>query len=151
MAKPRINIGPPSVFTRTELYDPDGRLFMRIGFNAYFVRNGVGDLEQHRISENILLMDGSYWNPSMLLTKPPVLIGTCLLCRDPPFVGLSRDPPRHGIVALGRAKTCASCSALCCPRHFKKCPGGKYLCLPCARKSQVKGWIRRLFFTSSED
>ena len=141
MARRCLNVGAPSTHSTTVLRDERGDLILEIGHHDYVVVMPDGSLEQHRVASSVTLVDGTVWNPGMRLP-----LGVCADCRHPPFSGLGRDEPSHGLVALNRAKLCSRCGVLGCPRHITK-RGGLWLCRSCARRSRVLGFLRSLFFT----
>jgi hypothetical protein len=150
MARQPLNITPPNTVSRTVLYDADGSVILQIGYDDFMIRNARNELEVHKISSYIRLVDGTQWSPMQMLAKPPVYVGVCAQCRRPPFIGLGRERPSHGIVALNRAKPCVSCGILCCPRHVSKCGDGQFRCKPCSKKHRLKAILYSLFFTYDE-
>jgi len=150
VARRRAQLAPPNTHSRSILRDINGAVILEIGLDDYLLQHPDGSISQHRVSDNIQLVDGLIWNPGMLITKPPTYVGICHLCRHPPFVGLRREPATHGIVSLARAKMCFRCGILCCPRHRRNV-SGKWVCLSCAGKSHIKDFFLSLLFRSEED
>ena len=142
----QFNIGLPNTRTRLVLRDFDGSTIMQVGCDEYAVVHPDGSITQHRINDNILLVDGMAWNAGMLRERPPLLIGRCADCFQPRFFGLNRDPATHGLVLLTRARLC-TCGRLCCPRHRRQSPDGKWRCRQCDLKYRIKELIKSLFFT----
>ena len=149
MAKQPLNFRPPNTVSRTVLLDIHGEIILEIGFDDYMVLQPDGSITQHKISTNIQLVDGTQFNPSILITKMPYL-GVCEICRHPPFSGLGREKATHGIVTLARTKTCKNCGLLCCLRHVSKL-SGDWLCPSCQRKRRLKGFLGAIFFSKEDD
>ena len=150
MARHPANFTPPSTISRTVLRDVHGEAILELGLDDYMVQHSDGSITQHKISTNIQLVDGTQWNPGMLVTNPPVYIGVCELCRNPPFLGLGRERPTHGICTLARAKMCTDCGLLCCPRHRSKL-GEDWLCPSCRRRHRFRGFFGSIFFSTEDD
>lgn len=147
MARQNFNIPPAKQKIQTIIYGKDGRPILTIGMEEYAVQEPDGSMSVRKISQNLVLEDGQAWNPSMMMGNKPILLGVCEHCRDPAPSLLQHRRPSHGLVALHRAKLCADCGQLLCPRHQERCRDKKYRCSTCARKSAIKGLLRRLFFT----
>jgi hypothetical protein len=148
--KPQI--ADPSSYSRTILCDSDGKPIIQISFDDISVRIDDKTVNQYKISSAIRLMDGSFATLNLILSKngDRPYAGVCQFCRKPPFLGLHRQRPAHGIVALHRAKSCVDCGELCCPRHFTVCRDTKNRCWPCARKHRWRGILEWMLFTEEE-
>jgi hypothetical protein len=142
--KPQI--ADPSTYSRTVLCDSDGKPIIQLSLDDVSISDGK-TVKQYKTSSAIRLMDGSFATLSLILSKDRPYAGVCEFCRKPPFRGLRRQRPAHGIVALHRAKPCADCGELCCPRHFTTCRDGKTRCLPCATKHRWRRLLEWVFFT----
>jgi len=152
MPPQRPIIAPPASYTQTIIRDVDGTPILEIGYSDYMVANPDGSLTQQKVAENIMLADGTVWNPSMMQSTAPVLLGCCHDCRHPPLRGFCRDVPTHGLVTLKRARHCKDCGRLACPRHITKVPGtNAWRCLSCAKKYRRRSFIRSIFFTYEDD
>ena len=147
MAQQPMNFNPPNTYSKTVLLGINGELILQIGFDDYIVVQPNRSISQYKISANIALVDGTFFNPSLLLAKPPIYIGVCELCRHPPFLGLGRKKATHGIVTLARARICADCGLLCCPKHRSK-HSGDWLCPSCRRKRRFTGFLGAIFLRS---
>ena len=145
MARSPISITPPSVVIETILRDIDGSPILELRYGEYIVRLPDGTQQMRKTGESILLSCGTMWNPGMMARVP---VGVCDACRHPEFRGLRREAPRHGTVTLQRARMCASCGRLCCPRHFRRLDG-HLLCLKCASGfwPTLKRFLAFLLFT----
>ena len=142
-----LNLAPPSIRGTTVLLDLNGEIILETGYEDFMVFEPDGSCTQHKITSNIQLVDGLQWNPTMLMSKPPILVGVCCYCRKPryDFSSFRREPPIHGIVSLRNSKICASCGNLCCPRHFRSCSDNRWRCRSCALKFQIKRFAMSLF------
>lgn len=141
---------PPIIRTvETVFYESDGSEVLRLSARQLTLHHPDGSIEQRKINDNLVLVDGSTWNAAMLLAQPPVAVGICELCRRPPYMFPARAKPTHGLVRLSRAKAC-TCGTLCCPRHRRRCADGQIRCAHCARRWSWKERVLSLFFTSQE-
>jgi len=152
MPPQRPIIAPPASYTQTIIRDVDGTPILEIGYSDYMVTNPDGSLTQHKVAENLMLVDGTIWNAGMMASKPPVLLGCCDDCRHPPLRGMRRDAPTHGLVSLKRARHCRDCGKLACPRHITRVAAtNAWRCLSCAKKHRLGSWLRSVFFTYEDD
>ena len=132
--------------TTTVIRDKYSEVILEIGLEEYILRGPDGTYSCFRRSENIQLVCGILFNPGMLISNPPVLIGVCDQCRKPPVSLFHSERPRHGIVSLQRAVACADCGTLCCPAH-KKLVGRNWKCISCANKPDLMSLAKRILFT----
>ena len=134
----------PSLNTKKEtmivLSDEQGKPILQVGHEEYMIRDSNKTLTKRSISENILLADKFFWNPTMLQARPPVFVACCYYCRK----------KGHGIVTLHRSKYCAKCGRLCCPAH-RKLKDNQWLCLGCSKKHFLISLIRPIFFQKKDD
>lgn len=136
--------------TTTVIWDANGQPVIAIGLNEYIVSQPDGSMESRRLSHNIILVDGTAWNPGMLTSNPPIYIGICEQCRTFSVSGLRVRRPSHGLTTLARAKICAGCGTLCCPHHRKLGSDNKWRCLSCSKR-HAAGWLlKRIFFMKKE-
>lgn len=149
MARQAPGGGPPSQNTIYYVQDPQGNLILEVRQEEYIVLGPNSPPALHTRHQNIQLVCGTTWNPSMLQSKPPVFIGVCHMCRHPPVSLLGREQPSHGLVAMYRARLCADCGILCCPRHRRE-RDGKWRCLRCSARHGRVGLIRAIFFRREE-
>ena len=145
MPQPNFQSAPVISQTESVIHDKNGDEILRLGASEFTMRFPDGRIERHKVSESIILADGTNFNVGMMYTSPPIQIGVCSLCRRPPYSFPFRDTPSHGLVRLTRAKTC-TCGALCCTRHRRLCSDGRYRCLPCARRWSWKEAVLSIFF-----
>jgi len=145
---PRQNLQNAPIIRTTDtiVRDVDGNEIARFGAHEWTLWHPDGTIEHRKHHENIVLVDGTSWNVSMLLGQNPVQIGACQLCRQPPFRIGRRDRPTHGLVRLTRAKTCCDCGALCCPKHRRRCPDGRFRCTTCARRRSMWDFFIGILF-----
>jgi len=136
---PQMSIRKDDVITITDI---DGTPVLEIGRHEYTVTHRDGSITNRNINENIPLVCGTVWGP---LTK--IAVGICSQCREPSLFARKT----HGIVALSRAKDCADCGTLCCPRHRKQGRDRKWRCLKHHKARRVKDLVRPIFFKSDKD
>jgi len=152
MPPQRPIIALPGSYTQTIIRDVDGTPILEIGYSDYMVTNPDGSMARQEVAESIMLVDGTVWNAGMMSSTPPVLLGCCQDCRHPPFRGLHRERPTHGLVSLKRARHCRDCGKLACPRHITKVTGtNAWRCRTCAKKHRRRGFIRSIFFTYEDE
>ena len=136
----------PQVTGRIEdiirITDAQGNIVLEIGTHEYSVMHSDGSMTQRKITETIPLVCGTLWNP-----KARFPIGVCELCRQPSF--FSRRS--HGCVALSRAKMCATCGQLCCPKHRKLGKDQKWRCLRHDDSYKLRNLFRPIFFERREE
>ena len=137
--------------TKTVIWDASGQVVLAIGLDDYFITHPDGSTESHSYSHNIVLVDGTSWNPGMLICNPPVYVGLCDQCRSYGFSLLGVRKPRHGVLTLARGKLCATCGTLCCPAHRKLGYDNKWRCLRCAKAHTVGHLFKSLFFAREEE
>ena len=145
MPQPNFQSAPVISQTDSVIRDGNGEEILRIGASEFTVRAGDGSVRRHKVSENIVLADGTNFNVGMMYTNPPIQIGVCSLCRRPPYSFPFRDARSHGLVRLTRARTC-TCGALCCMKHCKLCSDNRFRCLRCVRRWSWKEAILCVFF-----
>ena len=151
MAKHNPNNSGANQITQTVLWDKVGTIVLAVGLAEYVVTHPDGSIESHRLSHNIALVDGTWWNPGMLTANPPVYIGLCDQCRTYTASLLGVSKPTHGVLTLARGKLCATCGTLCCPAHRKLGQDNKWRCLRCAKVNTVGHLLRSLFFYKEEE
>jgi len=136
----------PQVTGRIEdiirITDAQGNIVLEIGTHEYSVMHSDGSLTQRKITETIPLVCGTIWTPA---TKFP--IGVCELCRQPSFF----NRRSHGLVSLSRAKMCATCGQLCCPKHRKLGKDQKWRCLRHHSSHQLRNLLHPIFFEQREE
>ena len=130
--------------TTTTIRDADGNVILEIGQQQYTVRHSNGAITHRDVSAHMQLVCGTIWNPSMM--KAGIYVGVCSQCRTPSVFHRSS----HGIVALNRAKLCADCGALCCPRHRKQGRDKLWRCLRHHKIHVLKSLGRPIFFERKE-
>jgi hypothetical protein len=145
MAQPNLNSAPITRTVETIIRGPDGIEIRRVSAGHITIRHPDGRIEQRKLNENIVLVDGTNWNAGMLYGSNPIEIGACHLCRRPPYVFPLRDPPCAGLLRLSNAETC-ECGALCCGKHRRLCSDGEYRCTRCARWWFWLELLSRIFF-----
>ena len=148
MTQQHFQNAPIVRMTETIIRDGD-EVIAHLTAKEMTLRYPDGRIEQRKSHENILLADGTSFNAAMTFARPPVQIGACRLCRQPPYMFPFREQPTHGLVRLARAKTCVhnNCGALCCPKHRTLCSDGRYRCTRCARKWFWQELFRGFFFS----
>ena len=141
------NQNDPQITARKEttnrITNFDGNVILEIGQQEYTVRHADRSITHHRINENIRLVCGTIWN-ALMMAK--ILVGICQQCRRPTLF----HRRTHGIVAMSRAKVCADCGTLCCPRH-RKLGRGKWRCLRHHKIHLLKNLCRPIFFERKEE
>jgi hypothetical protein len=135
----------------TVLRDLDGSPILQVGFYEYNVTIPNGPKLLRRINENIRLVCGLEWNPSMMLAPKPLLVCVCQQCRQPRFSLFFRKAPTHGIVSLEQAKHCVDCGTNCCPSHRKLASDNKWRCIECNKKFKRKNLFRSIFFETESE
>ena len=136
---PQMSVRKDDVVT---IADIDGTPVLEVGRHEYTVTHRDGSITNRNINQSIRLVCNTVWSP---LSKIPV--GICSQCR-----GLSLFARKtHGIVAISRAKECAECGTLCCPRHRKKGRDGKWRCLDHHKTHRLKNLVWPVFFEREED
>ena len=133
--------------TKTVIWDANGQAVIAIGLDEYIITKPDGSIESHRYSHNIVLVDGTSWNPGMLTANPPIYIGVCEQCRGFSVSLLGIRKPSHGIMTLARAKLCTDCGTPCCPRHRKLGSDNKWRCPKGHTAGQL---LKRIFFAREE-
>jgi hypothetical protein len=149
MARQNLGGGPPTQNTIYSVEDLHGNLILEVRQEEYMVLQPNSPPTLFTRYQNILLVCRTVWNPSMLQAKPPVLLGVCEICRNPPVRLFGRERPTHGLVAVYRAKLCSHCGTLCCPRHRRE-HDGRWLCLSCASRHGVVRLLTPIFFRKEE-
>ena len=148
MAKKTFKVPPVRQVTKSFLYDKNGQLIKSLGMEEETVPGPNGELHVIKRSENMTLMDGTVYNPSMSMGPRPMRIRVCDVCRDSSFSLFNRGGDSHGLTSS--AKLCTSCGKSLCPHHRKRCRDRQVRCASCAAKFKVKGLLRKLFFTAEE-
>ena len=138
---PQMSIKKDDVTTITDI---DGTPILEIGRHEYTITHKDGSITNSNINETTQLVCGTVWSP---MSKVPVVI--CSQCRTPSLFARKT----HGIVAMNRAKTCATpgCGTACCPRHRKLGRDGKWRCLEHHKTHRLKNLVHPIFFESDED
>lgn len=149
MARQAPGGGPPSQNTIYYVQDLQGNPILEVQQKEYIVLQPNSPPALFTRYQNIQLVCGTTWNPSMLQAKPPVFIGVCEMCRHPPVSLFGGEQASHGLVAMYRAKLCADCGILTCPRHRSE-RDGKWRCLNCARRYRWMSLLRPIFFRREE-
>lgn len=122
--------------------DEDGNIILEVGVEELIISQPDGSLVNHKTSDNIQLVCGSSFNPSMSMGAEPVmLLVVCTFCRQ------DRDHPTHGLCSQAAAARCAKCNRYLCPNHrvdsrFDDQPR----CDSCHRRHRVKQTALRIFF-----
>ena len=144
MARHNFGGAPPRQNTIFFVEDLEGNVILEVRQEEYIVMEPDGSLSSYTKDQNIQLVCGSSWSPSMLQAKP--LAGPRHACEHPgiPILGTGRRS--HGLVAMYRAKLCTDCGILCCPRHRRIGQDGKWRCLYCGKKHRIANLLRPLFF-----
>jgi len=148
MARQNLGGGPPTQNTIYRVEDLQGNLILEVRQEEYMVLQPNSPPTLFTRYQNIQLVCGTIWNPSMLQAKPPILLGVCEICRHPPVRLFGREPPRHGLTALYRLKLC-TCGVTCCPRHRRE-HDGRWLCPSCASRRRVVRLLTPIFFRQEE-
>jgi len=132
--------------TTTQITDLNGNIILEVGLKEYTVRCSDGSIIHRRLNENIVLVDGTVWNPGLIMRG--IHVGVCDRCRRPSFFGR----PTHGIVALQRARQCATCGTLCCPSHRRwSRRDHQWRCLRHHSLHLLKNLAHPIFFERKED
>jgi len=145
MAKHNFSGAPPSQNTIYVVEDLERDTILEVRSKEYVVIEPDGSLSSYTRDQNIQLVCGLAWNPSMLEANPPVYVGLCASCRNPGIGILGPRRKSHGMVAMHRAKLC-TCGILCCPRHRRIGQDDKWRCLSCDMKHRITNFTRPLFF-----
>ena len=131
--------------------DEDGNPILQVVSGQYIVTEPDGTMTSRSINSTIELMDGLQWSPALAALKDrPIRVGVCQFCRYPPYRFPVRARPKHGLVSMRRAKRCASCGRLMCPKHRKMGTDGKWRCPVCSRRHGWRMLLLRLFFSFDE-
>ena len=138
-----FQLAPIVLTNETVIYDGDEEV-ARIKGSDITIRHPNGALEQRKLHDNLLLVDGTNFNAAMMFSTPRVDIGVCRPCRRPPYTFPFRKQPTHGLMRLTRAKTCA-CGVLCCPKHRHRCADGRYRCPRCLWRWRLRQSIVWVF------
>jgi len=146
----QFSIPPTIQEIHTVIKNRHGQEILTIGMEEYAVKDPDGTISVRKVSQNIELVDGTIWNPSMMLGDKRILIGVCSLCREASMNPLHPRTPSHGLVAIKHAKVCAGCGQLLCPSHQVVCADHRRRCPRCARKHSIKHFFHRLFFKLEE-
>ena len=143
--------GSPNQTTITSITDVQGNVIMEIRQEEYLVLEN-GSVTSYTHFRNITLVDGSTWSPVLLSKNPPIYIGVCETCRNPGISLFRRRRRTHGLVAMARARLCADCGLLTCPRHRRLGKHDKkWRCLACAKKHTLGNLLRPIFFERQEE
>jgi ribosomal protein L37AE/L43A len=135
----------------TVLRDLDGSPILQVGFYEYDVKVPNGPAVHRRIGENMRLVCGLMWNPAMMLSPKPILVGICEQCRRPRFSLFFRKAPTHGIVSMDQAKHCTDCGTTCCPAHRKLSSDNKWRCLKCEALFKQRHFVKNIFFETERE
>ena len=148
MAQQGFAGGFPNQYSTTVIRDVRGTVILEIGLEKYSLRDANGTIHTFSRSHNIMLVDGSVWNPSFS-AKPGIFIGVCESCRHPQFSIFRRETPTHGLCGLHNATRCTVCHSLCCPSHSILC-GETYKCPKCAKSHGLLSFLGWIFFKEQE-
>lgn len=135
----------------TVLRDFDGTPILQIGLYEYTVKVPNGPAVTRRIGENMRLVCGLMWNPSMMLAAKPILVGICQQCRRPKSSLFFQKKATHGVVSLEQAKHCVDCGTCCCPSHRQLGSDNKWRCLDCSSKFKRKSIVKSIFFETESE
>ena len=141
--------GFPNQYSTTVIRDSSGTVILEVGLEKYSVTDASGTINTYSRSNNLVLVDGSVWNPSHMI-KPGIFLGVCENCRHPQFSLFRRQKPTHGLCALHNATRCVACHDLCCPSHSILC-GESYKCPRCAKSHGLLSLLEVIFFKNEED
>jgi hypothetical protein len=147
MAIPNLKLPTANQVFRTILADDRGQPILDISAGEYMVHEPDGSITIRKENHSILLMDGLEWNPAMAAA---IRIGCCELCRNPPRGLFSRERPRHGLVSMAKAKRCAECGLLLCPRHRHRGADERWRCPACGRSRRLRDLVLDIFFSREE-
>ena len=143
--------GIPSSNAIHTITDLQGEVVVEVRQNEYVVIDSDGSVTSYTHNRSIQLVDGSAWDPSMLRARPAIFVGVCEICRNRDLSLFRRRRKTHGLVAMSRARICATCGALCCPGHRRLCSDNLWRCRRCSRRHGIKNILRPLFFERIED
>lgn len=148
MAKPIVPM-PTSRRIQTICYDEKGREFVVIEFAEDEMQLPDGSVLERKQAPNVLLCDGTLWNPSMARGDKPVLLCQCDVCRQPRL-----GKGANGLITQERAKTCSDCGRVICLRHARR-SHGRWRCPTCQRRYQVtspiRSFLRWVFFETEDE
>jgi hypothetical protein len=126
-----------------------GEIILIASMNDTTVFRPDGSATKYRTGENIQLVCGTVWNPTMSIGQnPAVVLSVCEFCRSPGASWFNRRPPTHGLCSRAAGSTCAGCGAFMCPSHAKRCRDGVYRCKRCRSRHAVRSLLTALFFKS---
>lgn len=138
--------GAPNQISINTIRDKHGNIVLEASQNEYVVISKDGTITSYTQYNNITLVCGTIWNPTMMYAKPPILVGVCETCRESRLL----KARTHGLVAMHMAKLCV-CGALVCPSHRRLGKDGKWRCPGCHSKYMIKNLLKPLFFKRIED
>ncbi len=134
----RRPISPPDLRTVTHYRDADGNLVLVTEYNERIVIGDDGSITNLKQAENIQLVSGEMFNPSMAAGQNPVLIpGLCAFCQRRRKAPLTNSKHLHLCVVCGRP---------CCSLHRKQSGYDKqWRCLRCHRRHRLGLVVRSIF------
>ena len=139
-------VQPINQINQTTIHDVNGDPVLSIGERAYTVIEPDGTISRLQLLDNIQLVDGLAWSPSMASGPNPVFLTTCPTCREPPISLFKHEPATHGLLSVRNARVCTSCGQITCPRH-RRLVGRGWRCLSCARWAGLARVIKPIFFS----
>ena len=127
-----------------------GEVILETSMDESTVFEPDGSATKYRKGENIQLVCGHVWNPTMSMGQNPAMVlSVCGFCRNPGFEGLGRERPTHGLCNRAAGQVCAGCGAFMCPLHAKRCSDRSYRCKRCRRTHTLRNLLAGLFFKSA--
>lgn len=133
----------------TTFCEENGRPFLMLSSDKATIIGPNGELSEHSHHSGILLACGMMWFPYMLFGKPPILVTTCAVCRDPPVRLFRSERAKHGLLSIRHARHCVRCGRTTCPRHRRACEDG-WRCLACAQRATVVSLLSPIFFRKGD-
>lgn len=105
-----------------------------------------------RHHEMVINENGRGVYPALATANPPIYLGQCGLCPNPPWTFPFRRRPTTGLVTMDMDSTahCTSCGLLLCPSHQREIDGS-VLCIVCARRSKFWRFVNRIFFERTDE
>lgn len=145
---PRLTLPPAANKVTTILRDEFMNEVLRIDYDEYTLIDATGATSSYKIGTSIMLMDGTFWNPS--LREQPLVL--CRSCRNPPRPWFGTpEPVRHGLLLAANAVRCADCGAIVCPLHRRSGRDGAWFCVHCRPGGILRGLVDALFFEEVDE
>ncbi len=129
----------------TTFCDEAGQPFLVLSSNKATFIGPNNELSEYSHHTSIRLACGTMWFPYMLFGKPPILVTTCAVCRNPPVRLFRRERATHGLLTIRHARNCVRCGRTTCPRHGRRCEDG-WRCVGCAERAKLAGLIAPILF-----